>query len=89
MALATFWMMFVRICATTDRYSRSLPDGRSLDRTPMSAALRVVKFGKSLLAQPCHGLMSRARLFSELDSVGNLGIWLTAVTPGASLAGGM
>ena len=23
----------------------------------------------------------------QLDSVGNLGIWLTAVTPGASLAG--
>jgi hypothetical protein len=23
----------------------------------------------------------------ELDSVGNLGIWLTVVTPGASLAG--
>src|ERR1700746_1781728 len=27
------------------------------------------------------------RAHSKLDSVGNLGIWLTAVTPGASLAG--
>jgi len=26
-------------------------------------------------------------IVSKLDSVGNLGIWLTAVTPGASLAG--